>query len=212
MKLTKLEHACMILEDSGDTLVIDPGVFTRSLADLTGVVAVVITHEHPDHWTPDQVKAILAGNPDAAIYGPPGVAAAASDFPVTEVFAGQTVEAGAFILRFFGGTHAEIHRSIPLIDNLAVLVNDELYYPGDSFTIPEGVDVQTLATPAGAPWLKIGEVIDYVEAVAPRRSFPAHEMVLSDAGKGMANDRIATATEKGGGTFSALTPGDSLEL
>lgn len=70
---------------------------------------------------------------------------------MTVVHTGDTVEAEPFTLRFFGGTHAVIHASIPVVDNLGVLIDDELYYAGDSFTVPEGVDVDVLAVPAGAP-------------------------------------------------------------
>lgn len=212
MKLTKFEHSCLVLEDAGDTLVIDPGVFTRPLADLRGVVAIVITHEHPDHWTPEQLTALRDANPGVRILGPAGVVAAASGIDVTEVSAGEEVAVGAFALRFFGGQHAIIHSSIPVIDNVGVLVNDELYYAGDSFTLPEGVDVATLAAPAGAPWMKVAEVIDYVDAIAPRRSFSVHEMVLSEIGRGMSDQRITAATEKHGGEFLSLAPGDSVEL
>ena len=79
MRITKLEHSCLIVEDGGDTLVIDPGSFTRPV-DADGVVAVVITHEHPDHWTPDQLRGILDRNPEAVVFGPAGVVASASDF------------------------------------------------------------------------------------------------------------------------------------
>jgi L-ascorbate metabolism protein UlaG (beta-lactamase superfamily) len=125
---------------------------------------------------------------------------------------GDTVEVAPFTLRFFGGEHAVIHSSIPIVDNVGVLIDDELYYAGDSFTVPEGVEVPTLAAPAGAPWLKIGEVMDYVMAVNPRRSFPVHEMVLSTAGKAMSNARIQVATEAGGGEFFPLEPGESIDL
>lgn len=212
MKLTKREHACLVIDLSDGTLIIDPGSFTMPLDDIMGVVAIVITHEHPDHWTPEQLRRILDSNPEARIFGPAGVVAAAAEFEVTEVGGGDSHEVGGFSLRFFGGQHAEIHRSIPIIDNVGVLVNDELYYAGDSFFIPEGVTVGTLAVPAGAPWLKIGEVIDYVDAVQPKRSFPVHEMVLSVAGKGMSNGRIETTTAQHGGKFFPLEPGESLDL
>lgn len=212
MRLTKLEHSGMILEDSGRKLIIDPGSFTTPVTEGGGAVGIVVTHEHPDHWTPEQLHRILDKSPDAQIFGPAGLAKAASDFEIQVVQAGDTREAGPFTLRFFGGTHAVIHSSIPVIDNVGVLINDTLYYAGDSFTIPEGVAVDTLAAPAGAPWLKIAEVIDYVAAVAPRKSFPVHEMVLSVAGKKMSNQRIAAATEQGGGEFFALEPGDTLDL
>ena len=124
------------------------------------------------------------------IFGPPGVAAAASGFDVTVVKDGDEVEAGSFTLRFFGEKHAVIHSSIPVVDNVGVLVNGQLYYAGDSFTIPDGVEVDTVAVPAGAPWMKIGEAMDYVLALKPRRAFPTHEMVLSVAGKGLSNQRL----------------------
>ncbi|KQR52731.1 MBL fold metallo-hydrolase [Leifsonia sp. Leaf336] len=212
MRLTKFEHAALLLEDSGKKLFLDPGSFTSPLTDTANTSAVVITHEHADHWTPEQLNRILELNPDVPIFAPEGVAKAAADFDVTVVHAGDTVEAGPFTLRFFGGRHAVIHESIPVVDNLGVLINDELYYAGDSFVIPEGVAVDVLAVPAGAPWLKIAETIDYVLATKPKRSFATHEMVLSRAGKDMANARIGWATEQGGGEFFALEPGDTLDL
>ena len=212
MRITKQEHACLILESSGKTLVIDPGVFTTALVGLTDVVAVVITHEHGDHWTADQLTRILKRSPDAKLYGPEGVALAATDFDITIVKDGDTINAEPFSLRFFGEKHAVIHSSIPIVDNVGVLVNDSLYYPGDSFTVPEGVEVDVLAAPVGAPWLKIGDAIDFVLAVRPRRAFATHEMVLSTAGKAMGGDRLKWAVEQGGGEYVALEPGDTLDL
>lgn len=212
MHLTKHEHACLVLQKAGETLVIDPGIFTSPLGDLRGVVGIVITHEHSDHWTPEQLRRILDMNPDARIIGPAGVAAAALDFAVETATPGDRIELGDFELRFFGGEHAEIHSSIPIVDNLGVLVDGDLYYPGDSYAVPEGVDVLTLAAPSGAPWLKISEAMDYVEAVAPKRAFPVHEMTLSVAGKGMHNDRLKAMTEKNGGSFVVLEPGQSIDL
>jgi L-ascorbate metabolism protein UlaG (beta-lactamase superfamily) len=212
MRLTKFEHAALLLEDSGKKLFIDPGSFTSPLTDTANTAAVVITHEHADHWTPEQLNRVLELNADVPIFAPEGVARAAADFDITVVHAGDTVAAGPFTLRFFGGRHAVIHESIPVVDNLGVLVNDELYYAGDSFVIPEGVELDVLAVPAGAPWMKVAETIDYVLATKPKRSFSTHEMVLSRAGKDLSNSRIAWATEQNGGEFFALEPGDSLDL
>lgn len=212
MKLTKLEHAALILEHSGKKLYIDPGSFTTALTDTENAAGVVITHEHADHWTPEQLGRILALNPDVPIFGPAGVAAAATGYNVRVVAAGDTAEAGPFRLRFFGARHAVIHESIPVVDNIGVLVNDEFYYAGDAFTIPEGAQVGTLAVPAGAPWMKISEAMDYVLAVKPRRSFTTHEMLLSRAGKDLSNARIRTVTEQGGGEFFPLEPHESLDL
>ncbi len=212
MRITKHEHACLQIESAGSTLVIDPGSMTTALVGLKNVVAVVITHQHADHWTPEQLYRILDGNSDVVVFGPPDVAVAASGFDITVVNDKDTVTAGPFTLRFFGGKHAVIHPSIPVVDNVGVLVNDQFYYAGDSFTIPDGVEVDTLAVPAGAPWMKVSEAMDYVLALKPRRAFPTHEMVLSVAGKGLSNQRLKDMTEVNGGEYFPLEPNQSLDI
>ena len=212
MRVTKFEHAALRIDEGSDTLIIDPGSFTTPLNELTSVVAVVITHEHPDHWTPDHLDRILRDAPGTPIYAPAGVAAAAPDYEITVVAPGDTVTAGPFTLRFFGGDHAVIHSSLPSVQNVGVLVNDELYYPGDSYAIPEDVVVKTLAAPLGAPWLKIGEAMDFVLAVKPQRAFGVHDMTLSVIGRNMHRGRLQWATEQNGGEFFELDPGDALDL
>lgn len=212
MRVNKFEHAALRIDAGDEALLIDPGSFTTPLDDLSGLVAVVITHEHPDHWTPDHLDRILRAAPATPIFAPSGVARAAEGYEITVVSPGDTVTVGAFTLRFFGGAHEVIHSSLPVIENVGVLVNDGLYYPGDSYAVPEGVEVDTLAAPLGAPWLKVGEAMDFVLAVKPRRAFGTHDMTLSVIGKNMHRQRLQWATEQNGGDFFVLEPGDALDL
>jgi L-ascorbate metabolism protein UlaG (beta-lactamase superfamily) len=211
MRQTKLEHAAFVVEEDGRKLVVDPGSFTTPQIDLHAVDAVVVTHEHADHWTPDQLTHLLATNPGLTVYGPAGVAAAAEGFDVHVVADGDTVEVGPFTLAFHGSRHAVIHGTVPVVDNVGVLVNGRLFYPGDAYTVPP-VPVETLAAPVGAPWLKIGEAMDYVTAVAPTRLFPVHEQTLSAAGFGMHADRLRASVESVGGTAVVLAAHESLEV
>ncbi|HLU63994.1 MAG TPA: MBL fold metallo-hydrolase [Protaetiibacter sp.] len=212
MNVTKYEHACMVVAKGNDRIVIDPGSFLASLPESSGVVAVVLTHEHADHFSADRVAHLVEMNPDARLFGPQGVAdaASASGIEVEVVRDGDAIEVAPFSLRFFGEKHNVIHSSIPVIDNVGVLVDDEFYYGGDAYTVP-GVPVSLLAAPVGAPWLKIGEAMDYVLEVAPRRAFPVHDMTLSVAGKKLHADRLAWAVEQGGGEFFVLEPGESID-
>jgi L-ascorbate metabolism protein UlaG (beta-lactamase superfamily) len=211
MRITKYEHACFVASIGDKKLVVDPGSFTVPLPDTNNVVAVVVTHEHGDHWTPEHLQRILDNSPDVKFFGPAGVAAAATDFEFSVVKDGEKIAIEPFEFEFFGENHAEIHSSFPIVDNVGVLINDTVFYPGDSFTQgPPNVDL--LAVPASAPWLKIGEVMDYVLAAKPKRSFPTHEMVNSVIGNGMANARIQATTEEGGGKFFPLQPGESIEV
>jgi L-ascorbate metabolism protein UlaG (beta-lactamase superfamily) len=215
MRVTKYDHAMLVIEEGDAELVIDPGSFTQALPDVSRAVAVVITHEHADHWTPEHLRSIRAAAGDIPIFGPKGVADAATDFDVTVVAPGETRTAGPFTLKFFGGRHAVIHSSIPVVDNVGVLVNEKLYYPGDSYAMPElasGGSVPVLAAPVGAPWLKISDAMDFVLAVAPERAFSTHEQTLSAAGLAMGRGRLTWSVEQGGGSFAALDAGDSLDV
>ncbi|WP_407442280.1 MBL fold metallo-hydrolase [Rhodococcus sp. (in: high G+C Gram-positive bacteria)] len=212
MRLTKHEHAALTLDKNGKKLVIDPGAFTSPLTDLHGIVGIVLTHEHVDHWTPEHLDRILGTYPDTPIFAPEGVAQAAPGYQITVVSPGETVDVGPFHLEFFGGTHAVIHESIPVIDNVGVLVDDGFYYPGDSYAVPTGATVSLLAAPVGAPWLKIGEAMDFVLAVKPARAFGTHDMTLSRAGLGMGRARLQWAVEQNGGEFLELDPGASTDV
>jgi L-ascorbate metabolism protein UlaG (beta-lactamase superfamily) len=186
MKLTKYDHACFTVQKDGQLLVIDPGNYSTDYLPSNNVVGVVITHEHADHYDQEQIAAIVDKNPEAVIIGPESVTSKIEVFNTQAVNAGDKLKIGLFDLEFFGGTHAVIHRSVPVIPNLGVMINELLYYPGDSLTLP-GRPVDTLAIPAGAPWLKIGDAMDFLELIKPRFAFPTHDAVLSDFGKEVAD-------------------------
>lgn len=189
MKLTKYQHACFVLEQDARRLVVDPGNLSDDFVVPTGVVAVVITHLHPDHCDPAKLQAILAENPAAVLYGLAEVAQRAGQ-PVTAVQAGDTVEAGPFVLEFTGGQHAVIHPDIEPIGNLGLVVNDDLlYYPGDSFSLPPRRP-RWIAAPVAAPWMKLSEAVEFLRAIKPEHAFPTHDAILSPAGKEIA-DRVA---------------------
>ncbi|WIB59001.1 MBL fold metallo-hydrolase [Curtobacterium sp. MCLR17_007] len=211
MQVTKLEHACQVVEERGARLVLDPGGFTRPV-DVDGVVAVVVTHEHPDHVTTEQLERILLANPGALVFGPAGVARALAGAAVhvDVVSDGARRAVGPFDLTFHGTRHNVIHSSVPVVDNTGVLVNGRLFYPGDSWTVP-GVPVEVLAAPVGAPWLKVAEMMDYVAAVAPGRAYPVHEATLSEVGLEMHVDRLRQAVEPAG-ELVVLRPGESMTV
>lgn len=215
MKIIKHIHACLELLEGGQRIIIDPGSYTEPMGSTTDVLAVVITHNHDDHCSETQLSALAANNPGLQVYATDEVrarlAVSLPELAVTAVHHGDFYEVGAFTLEFFGDMHQEIHRSIPLIQNCGVMVNDRLYYPGDSYTQPDRA-VELLACPTSAPWLKIGDVMDFVAAVKPKRTFPTHNVHLSDIGHELNNGRVKLVTEQGGGSFEYLKPGDSTEV
>jgi L-ascorbate metabolism protein UlaG (beta-lactamase superfamily) len=211
MKITKHGHACLEVEIGSKTLIIDPGSYTEELTNLGTVVAVVITHKHDDHCDEAKIAKIKKDNPNVQIFGTSEVAERLQGMDVTTVYHGDYYEVGGFKLEFFGDMHQIIHQSIPLIQNTAVLVNGDLYYAGDSYTPPD-VKVKVLACPTSAPWLKIGDVMDYIHEIKPAICFPTHNALLSQLGHDLNNSRVKLVTEENGGEFRYLEVGQSLEL
>ncbi|AVV46629.1 MBL fold metallo-hydrolase [Streptomyces sp. ID05-04B] len=179
MRLTKFGHACVRLEAGDRALVIDPGTFSEMEA-LSGVAAVLITHEHEDHIDVDKLKAARDGNPQLTVHTHAALALALGD-GVAGVAPGDTFTAAGFTVDVVGGEHAEIIDGLPGCPNIGFIV-DGVYHPGDSLVVPEQA-VDTLLVPASGPWLKTGEAIEFVRAVRPVRVFPIHDANLSELGQ-----------------------------
>ncbi|MCO5970817.1 MBL fold metallo-hydrolase [Actinoallomurus soli] len=91
MKLVKYGHACVRIEKDGRSLVIDPGGMTPEPEVLTGVDAVLVTHEHFDHLDADRLRAAVGENPDLTVHTCPGVARHLADLG-DRVQAGEAIE------------------------------------------------------------------------------------------------------------------------
>jgi L-ascorbate metabolism protein UlaG (beta-lactamase superfamily) len=181
MRLTKYEHACFSVEIDDTVLVVDPGNFTSDFVVTNNIIAIVITHEHADHFDPDLLAAIYNKNPESVIISLPSIIEKMPDHKSQAAISGQTLNVGPFNLEFFGGEHATIHPDIPVVGNIGVMINDSLYYPGDSFSVPTK-PVKILALPVSAPWMKISDMIDFLRAIKPVLAFPTHDAILSDSG------------------------------
>ncbi len=204
MQLTKYGHACFTVEKDEQILVVDPGGFSQDFIAPEHVVAVVVTHNHGDHFDHNQLAAIIDKNPDAVIIGPEEVTSAIEVFQIKSVHAGDTLTIGPFSLEFTGGQHAVIHRDIPVAQNVGVLINELLYYPGDSLVLP-GKPIDTLALPISAPWLKIGESIDFLLTIKPRLAFPTHDAILSQEGIEICDSLLDRFSNSQGIEYSRIT-------
>jgi L-ascorbate metabolism protein UlaG (beta-lactamase superfamily) len=219
MQLTHFGHSCILVEHGGTTVLFDPGNFSHGFTGLTGLDAILITHQHPDHVDVAALPDLVAGNPDAVLYADPQTTRQLNDDDVagtwTAARPGDEFAVGALTARIGGGTHAVIHPDIPTIDNVAYLLGDadnpaQLMHPGDSLFVPtEKVDV--LAMPTMAPWMKISEAIDYLRAVSPRLAFPIHQALLADAGLKMHYSRLSEMSDAAT-DFVVLPNEDSLTL
>ena len=211
MKITKHEHAYLDIEIQGEHLLIDPGVYSENFVAPENVLAVSLSHIHDDHSYLPHIKKILERNPSAKLFGPQEVVEKLKGLTVQVGYHGDSFVIGPFTLEFFGDLHQEIHRSIPLVQNLGLLVNNTLYYPGDSYSQPES-PIDLLAVPTSGPWLRIADVIDYLNTVKPQRVFPTHNGLLNQHGQTLQNNRVREVAESNQAEFRCLAVGESWEV
>lgn len=222
MKLTKFGHSCIRLEKDSGVLVFDPGTESDVAAALSGATAILITHEHADHFDAERVLPFLESNEKLEIYAPPSVAASIHESASEQVservrvpHVGEPFEVAGFNIQVFGGQHALIHPLLPVVANYGYLVDGDVFHPGDSFTVPETVaksQLKVLLVPFQAPWSKTSEVIDFVISVRPARALPIHDAMVNDRGRGVIEKHVKMISARFGTSYEALENGVTLDL
>ncbi len=213
MRLTKYAHSCVRLDDDDHTVVIDPGVFSEAAPALEGANAVLVTHEHADHFDVEALTRACKEHPALQVWCPESVRGRLLSLAdrVTAVAPGDSFTAGGFEVRTFGGQHALIHAEVPIVANLGFLVAGSIYHPGDSFVVPD-VPVECLLLPVHAPWSKVGEVLDFAVSVRPQHMHQIHDGLLNERGLDVVEGHVRRFAQRYGSRYEHLDTGQSVDL
>jgi L-ascorbate metabolism protein UlaG (beta-lactamase superfamily) len=181
MRVTRFGHSAVLVESTGQRILVDPGAFSSSdVFELEGLDAIVVTHQHADHLDRERVQGLIERNPGALRLSDPETAEQVEAFAAHTD--GDVTRLDELTIGGVGTTHAEILSVIPRVTNTGVLIaakgEPTFFHPGDSYaSAPQDVDV--LATPLSAPWAKVSETVDFVRRVNPRSVFPIHDAGIS---------------------------------
>ncbi len=212
MKITKIGHSCLLVEEGKTRLLFDPGKYTTAQNDLTDVNAVFITHQHQDHTDPESIQILLAKNPGLTVYANRGVEEVLqpNGIAVEHCEKGSVVHLGSLTITAIHEHHAPIHPMVPSVQNTSFLLNDALYIPGDTVQ-PPMTEVKAIALPVCAPWLRLADAIDMTLSAKPKICFPVHDGWFKDF-YGPFHDLPAKVLGEAGIEFIPLKPGESIEV
>jgi len=179
MRIRKFGHSCMLVDADGVRVLVDPGTYSSGFESLSELDALLLTHQHADHFDKGRIVDLLSANDRAAVIADEQTAAllAETGRQVRTVHEDDRFALGPVEVTVHGREHAPLHPDLPNVTNVGYFVGEAVFHPGDALTVP-GREVAVLALPVGGPWLTVGGAIDYLRAVRPRIAIGVHERAL----------------------------------
>lgn len=214
MRVTHLGHACLLVEMADRRLLIDPGNFSAGFEDLSDLDAILVTHNHPDHFDPQPAARLIRGNARATVHTDPLTAEKlrAEGLAAVPTRQGESFAIGDVTVSPVGELHAFNHDQMPRIPNVGLVMSaagePTLFHPGDAYDAEPG-PVDVLAHPLNAPWCASRDSIAFVSRIAPKTFVPIHDALLSDNGKRMYSGHIESFAGVEGLTLRHLDDGES---
>jgi L-ascorbate metabolism protein UlaG (beta-lactamase superfamily) len=214
MKITKLGHCALILEEDGVKILTDPGTYTIEQNKLVrGINIILITHEHGDHFHIESIQEIIKNNPTATVVSNSAVAKllGEKDIACTIVGDTQSAEVNGIIIEGFGKDHAPIYGTIGLVENTGYMVAGKFYFPGDAYYAP-GKPIEILALPVAGPWMKISEAIDFAKKVKPKNAFGVHDGMIVPSTNSFALTILKNFLKPDGIDYMVISNGESKDF
>jgi L-ascorbate metabolism protein UlaG (beta-lactamase superfamily) len=213
MKIKKFGHCCLLIQTNNLTILTDPGAFSNEQNTIQGIDVVLITHEHHDHLHIDSLKEVLKNNPNAQVLTNSEVAKKLDEAGISyTILEGSDLKnINNIEIQACDSKHEEIFEEVGQVKNTGYLIDNKLFYPGDSYGNPNK-EIDILALPVAGPWCKISEAINYALKLKPKKAFPIHDGALQKERIGGAHKIPAQVLSQNGIEFMPMIDGDEREF
>ncbi len=219
MKIYKYLHSCLVFEEDGFKLLIDPGKFSFAeglvTPDMFGDVdAIIITHNHPDHLDVDNLKKILALS-GAGVYTNTAVADALKQHDIVA----KIIPAGDYLIGPFKLFAIDVEHE-PLLDSpipqmTAFVINNKVLHPVDSLEekLMAYKGIELLLLPVMAPFTTELKVAGFADRLHPKQILPVHDGYAKDFFLKQRYENYSKHFEEQGIKFlQPMAPGYAVEI
>lgn len=181
MKISKYLHSCLVFEEEGYKLLVDPGKFSFAEGlvkpeQFADVRSIIITHIHPDHLDIENLR-IIAQLSSASILANKQVGEKLTEANISfELLCNGIQQLGPFKLEVFTAVHE------PILDNalpqmLGFVINDKVLHPVDSMEDAllkyEGIELLIMVTMA--PFANEIRISGFADKLRPKQILPVHD-------------------------------------
>ena len=169
MKITRFVQSCLLIEDDGSRIVIDPsGEETGN--NFGKLDAVLYTHEHADHFDSALTKKFMEAR--VPVYANASTAKQIAGQP-NVVNDGQDFSVGTFKIKVLELLHCLLTDGSEGPQNSGYLVNGKLFHPGDGKELKD-FSVDNLALPISGPDVSLKDAFDFLKQVSAKSVVPIH--------------------------------------
>jgi L-ascorbate metabolism protein UlaG (beta-lactamase superfamily) len=203
MKITRFFQSCLLIEEEGVRILIDPSGQEKE-RDFGKLDAVLYTHEHPDHFDADMAQAFVEQG-IAPVYAN---ASTAKQIKASKTLVkdGQEFDIAGLKIKVIGLPHCLMVNGSEGPQNTGYLINKKIFHPGDGKELT-GLKVDTLAVPISGPDISLKDAYAFAKQVAAKQVIPIHYDYL-----GGNPDFFDSTAQKAGIKTHALNIGESVNI
>lgn len=171
MKITRYFQSCLLIEENGVRILIDPSGQEAERADSFGKLdAVLYTHEHSDHFDVDLADKFMSTG--VAVYANTGNAKKFKSQP-SIVTDGQELEIKGLKVKAIELPHCLMWDGSEGPQNIGFLIAERLFHPGDGKELA-GLTVEILAAPITGPDVSLKDAHFFAKQLQAQTVVPIH--------------------------------------
>lgn len=204
MKVTRYFQSCLLIEENGARVLLDPSGQEKDRFGQFGKLdAVIYTHEHMDHFEPELAEQFAESG--AVIYANASTAKQMKSKPQV-ISDGQKFSIGGLDIQARELPHCLMVDGSTSVQNTGYLVGGKLFHPGDGKEL-EGLKADVLAVPLSGPDISLKDAYSFTMQAEAKEVIPIHYDYL-----GGNPDFFDSYASKAGVKTHGLKIGESVEI